>query len=195
MKLTARQNRILVVLVVALVVAAVLALSFSDAGVAYADSFGGKEYSALWYADSLDIATAKAVIATWNLDELKKNPIIIACIDTGINASNTGGHSLFDNVLTRDSNGNLLGWNSYTAVYDGPSALMNVTDEDSLHGTKVAGVMAMLIKELGLQDCIKIYPIKANTPGNDTFKLECVINAIERASSEADRGLRSDDHQ
>ena len=160
-------------------------MSFSDAGVAYADSFGGKEYSALWYAGSLDIATAKAVIATWDLDELKKNPIIIACIDTGINASNTGGHSLFDNVLTRDSNGNLLGWNSYTAVYDGPSALMNVTDEDSLHGTKVAGVMAMLIKELGLQDCIKIYPIKANTPGNDTFKLECVINAIERASSEA----------
>ncbi|MBO4554276.1 MAG: S8/S53 family peptidase [Clostridia bacterium] len=190
MKRIARQNRILVVLVVALVVAAVLALSFSDAGVAYAGSYGGKDYSTLWYANSLDIATAKAVIATWNLDELKKNPVVIACIDTGINASSTGGHEIFDGVLTKDSNGNLLGWNSYTAVYEGPTAVMDVSDESNLgdnsfHGTKVAGVMAMLIKELGLQDCIKIYTIKANTPGKNSFKLNSIINAIERASGEA----------
>ena len=192
-KKSLESKKILMFFVVVFMTVAILSLTSFSSDVAYADTYGGKEYSNLWYAENLNIQLAKSVIATWNLDELKKNPIVIACIDTGINASSNGGHEVFDGVLTKDKDGNLLGWNSYTAVNNGATSVMDISDEHDplpnpeqrFHGTKVAGVMAMLIRELGLQDCIKIYPIKANTPGYDSFKIECVINAIERASSEA----------
>ena len=176
----AYKNGIMLALVAVIIVAVVLSMPFGTVGIAQAASFGGKEYSELWYNDVLDIATAKQVIATWDLSKVTK-PIIIACVDTGINAS----HEVFDGVLTRNEAGDLLGYNSYQASKGETPETVNITDESSFHGTKVAGIMAMLIRELGLQDYIKIYPIKANTPGKDTFALSSVIEAIERSSSDS----------
>lgn len=165
---------------VAILIAAVFALPFCSFGVADAATFGGVEYCDLWYYDALNIEAAKQVIATWDLSKVT-SPVIIACIDTGINAK----HQVFDGVLTRNSEGMLLGYNSFEAVYGGGvDGQVNVTDEMSMHGTKVAGVMAMLIRELGLENYIKIYPIKANTPDNDSFRIDSVINAIEWATSD-----------
>lgn len=165
--------------IVAIIVATTLLLSFGANDVAYAETFGGKEYSSFWYYDSLSIENAKAVIATWDLSKVT-SPVIIACIDTGITAS----HELFDGVLTRNAYGELLGYNSYAAIQSGITDTMDVSDESSGHGTKVAGVMAMLIRELGLQNYIKIYPIKANTPTRDTFSIDSVVNAINWATSD-----------
>ena len=168
------------VLIVAIIVATVFLLPLGANDVAYAETFGGKEYSSLWYYDSMNLQDAKAVIATWDLSKVT-TPIIIACIDTGITAS----HELFNGVLTRNANGDLLGYNSYAAIHEGVSDTVNISDESSGHGTKVAGVMAMLIRELGLQNYIKIYPIKANTPTKDTFSIESVINALDWATGDS----------
>lgn len=176
-----------ILVLVAMVVAIALLLPLAPAQVAYAGTYGGQEYSELWYYDDLNIERAKQEIATWDLSKVT-SPVIIACIDTGINAA----HELFDGVLTKDANGNLLGYNSFDAVNGGVTDTMNIADDADAdyHGTKVAGVMAMLIRELGLQDYIKIYPIKANTikivdgKKRATLPINSVANAINWATSD-----------
>ena len=175
---TKSTSRILI-LFVAAIVAAVCVLPFGTQGVAYADTYGGTEYSSLWYADSLHVAEAKQVVSTWNLQGI--SPIIIACVDTGINEK----HELFSKTLTRKADGTLLGYNSYAAANEIEKDLGKLTDENSLHGTNVAGIMAMLILELGLEDYIKIYPIKANTPNSNEFSVDSVVEAINWASGDS----------
>ena len=170
-------RKIVMMLVIAIFVAVAFLVPFGAQNVAYAGTYGGQDYSELWYSDTLDISTAKSVIATWDLSKVTK-PIIIACVDTGINAK----HQVFDGVLARNEEGNLLGYNSYKASRGESSETVDISDEDSSHGTKVASIMAMLIRELGLQDYVKIYPIKANTPGKDSFSLSSIINAINWAN-------------
>lgn len=170
--------KIIMAFIITICVVMAFALPFAN-DVAYAESFGGKEYSSLWYADDLKVAEVKQVISTWDLSKVT-SPIVIACIDTGI----TQTHELFSGVLTRNGKGELLGYNSYAAIHGDTSQTVNIADESSFHGTKVAGIMAMLIRELGLQNYIKIYPIKANTPGKDSFSLASVVNAIDWAVSD-----------
>ncbi len=166
-----------------LAAACVLLALFPFGPVAYAD-WGGKEGADLWYfgEDALDVQRAKSVVSKWNTASVK-DPIIIAVVDTGIVTS----HELFDGVLMKDADGNILGDNSTEPSTGG---MVDISDKsDSLHGTAVAGVIAMLIKEMGLENCIKIYPIKASVKGVndgaqvDSFKIENVTEAIRRASN------------
>ena len=104
--------------------------------------------------------------------DFKNNPVLVAVIDTGINAS----HELFDGVLCDEG----LWYNALEKTTG--SANNNVKDEcktnDGLigHGTHVAGIVAQEIKKYGLEDYIKILPVKASEQGS--FGSVAVVNAI-----------------
>lgn len=196
---------------------------FSPTGVAIADWHD--EYTAYvsslsttdkkdWYlgADYLNVEGAKAIVDTFlqdpNFDKetLKKDPIVIAVIDSGIgfayrvegesgiplaptNVYDEGAqyrlHSIFDDVLLQDDDGNYIYKNVATTVEvktknlagnyvstgqvtqcvtdSGNIALDLVDNTSNDHGTHVTGIVAMLIHMLGLEDYVKILPIKANS--------------------------------
>ncbi|MBO7326167.1 MAG: S8/S53 family peptidase, partial [Clostridia bacterium] len=86
-------------------------------------------------------------------------------------------HPIFDDVLLKDANGdyvfksvatevnikyngNVI--NTITAAESGNIAQDLVDNTSNDHGTHVTGMVAMLIHKLGLEDYIKILPIKAN---------------------------------
>ena len=86
-------------------------------------------------------------------------------------------HPVFDDVLLKDANGdyvyknvasevnikyNTNVINTITAVESGNIAQDLVDNTSNDHGTHVTGMVAMLIHKLGLEDYIKILPIKAN---------------------------------
>lgn len=167
-------------LLVAIIAAGFLCVFPSDVADAY--SYGGKDASSLWYykEDFLDVENTKAVVDEWDLSMVSQ-PIVIAVIDTGINANN----SLFDGVLATNGEGNILGYSTQADPVDGK---VNISDDSSdRHGTGVAGTIAMLIKEFGLEDYIKIYPIKANnTDEKSHFSIESLTKAVNWAASDAD---------
>lgn len=157
-------------------------ICFSMPTVAYASSYGSVEYENLWYskADFLDIKAAKGVVASWDRSVLDSiGTIYIGVIDTGI----TTAHEIFADTIARNSSDVPLGYNAYAAVSKTGSTT-DITDTSSCHGTQVAGIIAMLIKEFGLEKNIKIYPIKANTSTNDSFAIDTAIKAIQWATSE-----------
>lgn len=147
-----------------------------------ADSYGGTQAESLWYfgKDALDVYDAREAVRGW-ADALKGNePLIIAVVDTGI----TAAHEIFDDVLLKNDRGEVMGDNS--TVPGGGE--VDISDKsDSRHGNAVAGVIAMLIHEFGLEDYIKIYPIKAskkstvNGKETDTFSIADITEAIRRA--------------
>jgi hypothetical protein len=161
-----------------------------------------------WYLGEnyLNVEGAKAVVdrflADPNFDKeaLAEDPIVIAVIDSGIgfaykvegdagiplastNVYDAGAkyrlHSIFDDVLLTDDEGNYVYKNFATTVEvkDGSRVLQTinaVTDSGDIaldlvdntsndHGTHVTGTVAMLIHMLGLEDYVKILPIKANS--------------------------------
>lgn len=172
-------------LTITLLLVALVATSFLCCfapSVAHAYTYGGTDTSSLWYygEDFLNVASAKQVVSGWDLSEIKE-PIVIAVIDTGINA----GHELFKNVLLKNADGDILGYNSTTKPTDGNVIIAD--DSNDSHGTAIAGTIAMLIKEFNLEDYIKIYPIKANkTDSTNEFSIESLTKAIEWASTRAD---------
>ncbi|MDE6302743.1 MAG: S8 family serine peptidase, partial [Clostridia bacterium] len=154
--------------------------------VAQAASYGGSEFEDLWYygEGALDIGAAKTVVDGWDKSRLSQK--IIAVIDTGIDAS----HELFDGVLYKDKNGNEIGYNSRTDKVEPVANLKdNSTDgkgKPAKHGTSVAGVIAMLIKEFGLENYISILPIKAderNSKGQYTISVDATVKGIKYAQS------------
>lgn len=180
------KSKIVALILAVLTVFALFAgISFSDE-VAYAEVYGGKDTadeSTFWYygENHLNVSAMKAEIATWDLSKAE-NPVVIAVVDTGVNAT----HSVFSTAdVLYKKNGAVVGYNAYNAVAnDKPTdAQLSAIDDDSSdgHGTTIASSMAILIKELGLEDYIKIYPIKASntTKGQSMFKLEAVNNAID----------------
>ncbi len=117
----------------------------------------------LWYLDSdnLDVESARAVVAAWAASDKLPDPtasdfepVKVAVIDTGISYS----HELFEGLLIPTDNGGYLSYDSYNEVENGLCAL----DVDN-HGTHVCGIIATVIKSLGLQDYIKIIPIRATS--------------------------------
>ena len=87
-------------------------------------------------------------------------------------------HEIFDDVLLKDGDGNYIYKNfadkvkidtnlidkTITAVTDSGNIALDLVDNTSNdHGTHVTGIVALLIHQLGLEDYIKILPIKANT--------------------------------
>ena len=88
-------------------------------------------------------------------------------------------HEIFDDVLLKDGDGNYIYKNfadkvkidgsglidkTITAVTDSGNIAKDLVDNTSNdHGTHVTGIVALLIHQLGLEEYIKILPIKANT--------------------------------
>ncbi len=149
-------------LLVAIMLASVFVVAFAPSSVAYASSWGGKDVDTLWYygEEYLDVASAKEVVSGWDLSKVS-TPVVMAVVDTGIDAK----HELFADdengvsVLSKNANGDILGYNSLTGADE--SGNVDISDEKSKHGSAVAGNIAMLIREFGLENYIKIYPIKA----------------------------------
>lgn len=155
-------------------------------GFAYvADAYGGVEAAGLWYYDDYALALyeAKETVDGWKQSLAGTPPVVIAVVDTGI----TPAHDIFEDVLLKNAAGEVLGDNS--TVADG-GGNVDISDTSSgRHGNRVAGVIAMLIHEMGLEDFIKIYPIKAsvlNKEGQDAFSVKNVTEAINRAVDKAD---------
>lgn len=168
--------------------AAVFSVCGSDtAYAALPESYLNDAYRNDWHfdADNLNINSLKGVVDGWKADDafsfekLLSDPVVIAVIDTGINAD----HELFDGVLLTDGDGKTVGRNTYSdndditdAGYDG-------------HGTHVAGIVAALIRALDLEDYVKIMPIRAgysevkNGKEQNSFRLSDVIEAVDFALS------------
>ncbi len=181
MKLTLANKRIIAIITLLVLTASVFSAVLTPASsVAYATTWGEKNTDDLsYYKDGfLDVQGAKAVIAAenWNLSGIDK-PIVIAVIDTGIDAS----HELFDGVLAKNAKGEILGYNTNGVNSDGS---VDISDNSTKHGSEVAGAIAMLIKEFGLEDYIKIYPIKADK-GDNKFTLASLTKAVEWATNNA----------
>lgn len=175
----------------ALIAAAAFACVF-DMQSADALSFGDKELSSLWYyGDSgLKLGSAKAVVDSWNKGGLTQKTI--AVIDTGIDYA----HEVFGGVLCLNGEGKPIGYDArqkkevtLDSMLDNAAERKDNTFTVKKHGNAIAGVIAMMIKELGLQNYVKIYPIKANSiviekdnpAERATFSVENVVEAIKQA--------------
>ena len=130
-----------------------------------AGSYGGTDIDSLWYAgaDEQDLNALRGYVSSAILPVLEANtvePVVIAVVDTGLDL----GLDIFKDVLMRDPvSNNVLGYNSFAASQNDTDDLYSFADESSDgHGTAVASVIAILIKDMGLQDYIKIYPVKAS---------------------------------
>lgn len=102
--------------------------------------------------------------------DFKNNPVLVAVIDTGINAS----HELFDGVLCDEG----LWYNAITHK-NGRDYINDTCNNGTLvgHGTHVAGIVAQEIKKYGLEDYIKILPVKAGD-SKGSFDAVAVVDAI-----------------
>ena len=132
--------------------------------------FDGKDYNN--FNGTLQaINKIKDGLSTAEKADFRNNPVLVAVIDTGINAS----HELFDGVLCDEG----LWYNALDKTTG--SANDNVKDECANgnligHGTHVAGIVAQEIKKYGLEDYIKILPVKASNNGK--FDAVVLVEAI-----------------
>lgn len=130
--------------------------------------FDGEDYNN--FNDTLQaINKIKDGLSTAEKADFKNNPVLVAVIDTGINAS----HELFDGVLCDEG----LWYNAITHK-NGRDYINDTCNNGKLigHGTHVAGIVAQEIKKYGLEDYIKILPVKASQ--NGSFAENDVVKAI-----------------
>lgn len=131
--------------------------------------FDGEEYND--FNGTLQaINKIKDGLSTAGKADFKNNPVLVAVIDTGINAS----HELFDGVLCDEG----LWYNAITHK-NGRDYINDTCNNGKLvgHGTHVAGIVAQEIKKYGLEDYIKILPVKAGD-SNGRFDSVAVVDAI-----------------
>lgn len=131
--------------------------------------FDGEEYND--FNGTLQaINKIKDGLSTADKADFKNNPVLVAVIDTGINAS----HELFDGVLCDEG----LWYNAITHK-NGRDYINDDCNNGKLigHGTHVAGIVAQEIKKYGLEDYIKILPVKAGD-SNGIFDSVAVVDAI-----------------
>lgn len=131
--------------------------------------FDGEDYNN--FGGTLQaINKIKDGLSTAEKVDFKNNPVLVAVIDTGINAS----HELFDGVLCDEG----LWYNAITHK-NGRDYIDDNCNNGNLigHGTHVAGIVAQEIKKYGLEDYIKILPVKAGD-SKGSFKDVAVVNAI-----------------
>lgn len=178
MKKQAVKNLTIFIVLLALIAGA-FSCGFFTSDVAYAavlpdavsnQWFDGEDYNN--FNGTLQaINKIKDGLSTAEKADFRNNPVLVAVIDTGINAS----HELFDGVLCDEG----LWYNALDKTTG--SANDNVKDECANgnligHGTHVAGIVAQEIKKYGLEDYIKILPVKASEQGS--FGSVAVVNAI-----------------
>ena len=131
--------------------------------------FDGEDYNN--FNDTLQaINKIKGGLSTAEKADFKNNPVLVAVIDTGINAS----HELFDGVLCDEG----LWYNAITHK-NGRDYINDTCNNGTLvgHGTHVAGIVAQEIKKYGLEDYIKILPVKAGD-SKGSFDSVAVVDAI-----------------
>ncbi len=131
--------------------------------------FDGEDYNN--FGGTLQaINKIKDGLSTEEEADFKNNPVLVAVIDTGINAS----RELFDGVLCDEG----LWYNAITHK-NGRDYIDDNCNNGNLigHGTHVAGIVAQEIKKYGLEDYIKILPVKAGD-SKGSFKDVAVVNAI-----------------
>lgn len=163
-----------------------------------------------WYMgeDYLDLNRLKSIVEVWkydskyNFDGIK--PVVIAVVDSGIIAD----HEIFEGKY--DSNGNPItsdGVGKFDVLYrnkdgsivkictsNGSNVTPYITDDHpTYHGTHVAGIIAVLIHELNLEQYIKILPVKAGKKDNFTASAIALgINtAIENGADVVNLSLTS----
>lgn len=131
--------------------------------------FDGEDYNN--FGGTLQaINKIKEGLSTAEKADFKNNPVLVAVIDTGINAS----HELFDGVLCDEG----LWYNAITHK-NGRDYINDTCNNGTLvgHGTHVAGIVAQEIKKYGLEDYIKILPVKAGD-SKGSFDAVAVVDAI-----------------
>jgi urease beta subunit len=131
--------------------------------------FDGEDYNN--FNDTLQaINNIKGGLSTAEKADFKNNPVLVAVIDTGINAS----HELFDGVLCDEGL-----WYNAIKHKNGRDYINDTCNNDKLigHGTHVAGIVAQEIKKYGLEDYIKILPVKAGD-SKGSFASVAVVDAI-----------------
>lgn len=131
--------------------------------------FDGEDYNN--FNDTLQaINKIKDGLSTAEKADFKNNPVLVAVIDTGINAS----HELFDGLLCDEG----LWYNAITHK-NGRDYIDDTCNNGTLvgHGTHVAGIVAQEIKKYGLEDYIKILPVKAGD-SKGSFEAVAVVDAI-----------------
>lgn len=177
MKKQAVKNLTIFIVLLALIAGA-FSCGFFTSDVAYASVlpdavsnqwFDGEDYNN--FNDTLQaINKIKDGLSTAEKADFKNNPVLVAVIDTGINAS----HELFDGVLCDEG----LWYNAITHK-NGRDYIDDNCNNGNLigHGTHVAGIVAQEIKKYGLEDYIKILPVKAGD-SNGKFDSVAVVNAI-----------------
>lgn len=177
MKKQLTKNLTIIILLLA-VIAGAFSCGFFTNDVAYAavlpdavsnQWFDGEEYNN--FNGTLQaINKIKDGLSTAEEADFKNNPVLVAVIDTGINAS----HELFDGVLCDEG----LWYNAITHK-NGRDYINDTCNNGKLvgHGTHVAGIVAQEIKKYGLEDYIKILPVKAGD-SNGIFDSVAVVDAI-----------------
>ena len=141
--------------------------------------FDGEDYNN--FGGTLQaINKIKNGLSTAEKADFKNNPVLVAVIDTGINAS----HELFDGVLCDEG----LWYNAITHK-NGRDYIDDDCNNGNLigHGTHVAGIVAQEIKKYGLEDYIKILPVKAGN-SNGEFFTNPVVAAINYVGNLATQG-------
>lgn len=141
--------------------------------------FDGEDYNN--FGGTLQaINKIKDGLSTAEKADFKNNPVLVAVIDTGINAS----HELFDGVLCDEG----LWYNAITHK-NGRDYINDTCNNGTLvgHGTHVAGIVAQEIKKYGLEDYIKILPVKAGN-SNGEFFTNPVVAAINYVGNLATQG-------
>ena len=187
MKKQAVKNLTIFIVLLALIAGA-FSCGFFTSDVAYAavlpdavsnQWFDGEDYNN--FGGTLQaINKIKDGLSTAEKADFKNNPVLVAVIDTGINAS----HELFDGVLCDEG----LWYNAITHK-NGRDYINDTCNNGTLvgHGTHVAGIVAQEIKKYGLEDYIKILPVKAGN-SNGEFFTNPVVAAINYVGNLATQG-------
>lgn len=188
------KKRIISIFTIILVLAVALTV-LMPSGVALATQYGSKDTSdtdTFWYftEGNLNVAKMKESIDKWIGGADKNNPVVIGVVDTGVNYT----HEVFEKTNTMFKvGGQVKGYNAFVGSGEAnipnptEAQLSDVADQtENSHGTAVASIMAMLIYELGLQDYIKLYPIKASRDKTTAFPDKAVAKAIEHCGATQD---------
>ncbi|MBR7162585.1 MAG: S8 family serine peptidase [Clostridia bacterium] len=175
-------NKKILTSITLLFILAVICTAVLPTSVAEATQYGDVNSDDCWYYKSahLNVAGMKEAISGWIGDADKSKPVIIGVIDTGVNVD----HDVFkktNTIFTVD--GKAQGYNAHIASNNAGATIDQLSSfadgSSTTHGTAVASIMAMLIYDLGLQDYIKLYPIKASRDNTNKFPTSAVVKGLE----------------
>ncbi len=127
----------------------------------------------------------KYIGSQWHLKDpklrLNTKLIIVAVIDGGVDIS----HPDLIDVITKDSNNQVIGWNYWDNTPIRPADVSSKLDEAYGHGTHIAGTIGASSNDLGvLGSCLgtcKVMPLKIFGGINSTGSTSNAVKAINHA--------------